>query len=36
MAKRVKIGDKYIGADEHCFVIGEIGINHNGSMSNVK
>ena len=36
MSKRVKIADKYIGFDEPCFVIGEIGINHNGSMKNVK
>ena len=36
MSKRVKIADKCIGFDEPCFVIGEIGINHNGSMKNVK
>lgn len=28
----VKIGDKYIGDDYPCFIIAEIGINHNGSV----
>ena len=36
MTKRVKIADKFIGHNDPCFIIGEIGINHNGSMKNVK
>jgi len=30
------IGDKHIGYDKPCFMIGEIGINHNGDVENVK
>jgi len=33
---KVKIGDKLIGDDEPCFVIAEIGINHNGSLDIAK
>ena len=33
---KVKIGDRYIGDGEPVFVIGEIGINHNGSLENAK
>jgi len=36
MAKTVKIGNKIIGDNHPCFVIGEIGINHNGSVENAK
>jgi len=28
----VKIGDKLIGPDQPCFVVAEIGINHNGNL----
>jgi len=30
MANKVKIGDRWIGDGEPCYVIAEIGINHNG------
>ncbi len=30
------IGNKKIGTDEPCFIIGEIGINHNGEVENAK
>ena len=33
---KIKIGDRYIGDGESVYVIAEIGINHNGSMDNVK
>lgn len=33
MAK-VKVGNRYIGDNEPCYVIGEIGINHNGNLEN--
>lgn len=33
---RVKIGNKFIGEDEPCFVVAEIGINHNGSVDIAK
>lgn len=32
MARKVKIGDRLIGDGEPCFVIAEIGINHNGDL----
>ena len=32
----VKIGNKYIGKNYPCFIIAEIGINHNGSISLAK
>src|SRR5688572_17472244 len=32
MANRVKIGDRWVGEGEPCFVSAEIGINHNGSL----
>jgi N-acetylneuraminate synthase len=32
MAAKVKIGDRLIGYGEPCYVIGEIGINHNGNV----
>lgn len=34
--KRVKIGDKWIGEGEPCFIVAEIGINHNGSVEIAK
>lgn len=36
MEKKVKIGKKIIGSDEPCFIIAEIGINHNGSVEIAK
>ncbi len=33
MAK-VKVGNRYIGDNGPCYVIGEIGINHNGNLEN--
>ena len=33
---RVKVGDRYIGEGEPVYIIGEIGINHNGSLENAK
>lgn len=36
MSKCVKIGDKYVGENQPCFIIAEIGINHNGSIDLAK
>ncbi len=36
MSKCVKIADKYIGDGYPCFIIAEIGINHNGSIDLAK
>lgn len=37
MSKReIKVSDRYIGDGHPCFVIGEIGINHNGSIDIAK
>lgn len=36
MSKCVKIADKFVGDSYPCFVIAEIGINHNGSVSLAK
>lgn len=37
MSKReIKIADRLVGDDHPCFVIGEIGINHNGSIEIAK
>lgn len=36
MTREVKIANKYIGDNHPCFVIAEIGINHNGSLENAK
>ena len=36
MAKCVKIADKFIGDNYPCFIIAEIGINHNGSVKLAK
>lgn len=36
MSKCVKVADKYIGDGYPCFIIAEIGINHNGSVSLAK
>ncbi len=36
MSKSVKIGDKLVGQTKHCFIVAEIGINHNGSVNLAK
>ena len=36
MSKTVKIGNKIIGSNNPCFIVAEIGINHNGSLENAK
>lgn len=36
MAKHVKIGDRRVGDGEPCFVIAEIGLNHNGDIKIAK
>ena len=36
MKSFVKIGDKLVGENQQCFVIAEIGINHNGSVEHAK
>jgi len=36
MSKVVKVGDRLIGKGQPCFVIAEIGINHNGKVSQAK
>jgi len=32
MANKVKIGNRWVGDGEPCFVVAEIGINHNGDL----
>ena len=32
----VKIGDRQIGDDQPCFIVAEIGINHNGNIDLAK
>src|SRR5689334_2748205 len=36
MQPKVKIGDRWVGAGEPCYVIGEIGLNHNGDAAIAK
>ena len=36
MTNLIKIGDRYVGGDNPCFIIAEIGLNHNGSMDIAK
>ncbi len=36
MPKTVKVGEKIIGGDQPTFIIGEIGINHNGDLQVAK
>lgn len=36
MGKRVKVGNKFIGSGQPCFIIAEIGINHNGCVKTAK
>jgi len=33
---KIKIGNKLVGEGQPCFIVAEIGINHNGDISNVK
>ena len=33
---KVKIGDRYIGEEEPCFIIAEAGVNHNGDINLAK
>src|SRR5262245_50102587 len=33
---KVQIGDRLVGADEPCFVIAEVGVNHNGRLELAK
>ena len=32
MGKEIKIGEKFIGGNNPCFVIAEAGVNHNGDL----
>jgi N-acetylneuraminate synthase len=32
MARNVRIGDRWVGDGEPCFIVAEIGINHNGDL----
>ena len=34
--RQVKINDKLIGEEEPCFIIAEVGVNHNGSVELAK
>lgn len=34
--KKIAIGDRIIGEGERCFIIAEIGVNHNGSMKTAR
>lgn len=34
--KKIKIGNQYYGDNCPCFIVAEIGINHNGSIENAK
>lgn len=36
MPKAIKIGERWVGEDYSTFIIGEIGINHNGDLSIAK
>lgn len=36
MSKYIKIANKIVGDDYPCFIVAEIGINHNGSIDNAK
>jgi N-acetylneuraminate synthase len=36
MQTKVKIGDRWVGDGESCFVVAEIGINHNGSVDTAR
>ncbi len=34
--KKIKIGDKFIGEGEPCFIVAEVGVNHNGDINLAK
>ena len=34
--KNVKIGNTLVGQAQHCYIVAEIGINHNGSLDIAK
>ena len=34
--KKVRVGDKFIGEENSCFIIAEAGVNHNGSLDRAK
>ena len=36
MSKTVKIGDRTVGAGHPCFIVAEIGINHNGDLGTAR
>ncbi len=36
MAKAIKIGDRWVGDGQPCYIIAEAGSNHNGSMAQAK
>jgi N-acetylneuraminate synthase len=36
MKKNIKIGSHLVGDSEPCFIIAEIGINHNGNIEAAK
>jgi len=36
MSRELKIGDLWVGDNHRCFIIAEIGINHNGSLKDAK
>jgi len=36
MKKNIKIGSHLVGDNEPCFIIAEIGINHNGNIEAAK
>ena len=36
MRKKIRVGSKLIGDGENCFIIAEIGINHNGCIEKAK
>jgi len=36
MPDKVQVGERWIGDGEPCFVVAEIGINHNGDVENAR
>lgn len=36
MIKKIRIGNKFIGENEPCFIIAEAGVNHNGNLEIAK
>jgi len=34
--KKIKIGDRLLGEGEPCFIVAEVGVNHNGSVNMAK